>query len=195
MKLFCYCQLIRGEQIRQGRVVLRFQQKKLNRMKRIIYLIVISVVITANALPVSIGECGTWLPESIATSGDPLFYPTYPGGEKALNKFIRKNLVYPEMLKQLEAEGECTMHFTVHEDGSISDISATECRLTHYNPAKMMNHSEEEAIKKECARQMAKEGLRLIRKMKRWNPAIINDAPTEVHHSLKLTFSYEYAER
>lgn len=127
--------------------------------------------------------------------GNPLFFPTYPGGEKALYKFIRKNLVYPEMLKQLEAEGECTMHFTVHEDGSISDISATECRLTHYNPAKMMNHSEEEAIKKECARQMAKEGLRLIRKMKRWNPAIINDAPTAVHHSLKLTFSYEYAER
>lgn len=134
--------------------------------------------------------------EQVRGADNPFFFPTYPGGEKALKKFLKKNMIYPEFLRQMEAEGQCVMHFTVGSDGSISDISATDCKVTSYNAEKWAKYSDQEQVtmKKECARQMAKEGLRLIRKMKRWNPAIRDEIPVSIKHSLTLSFSLEYLE-
>lgn len=122
--------------------------------------------------------------------------PTYPGGEQAYKKFVKKNLKYPDYCKQYEAEGVCTMTFIVNADGTIGEIEAKNCKITYINSAKIEKYSADErkAIKKECSRQMAKEGLRIIRKMKKWNPAQMNGKPTRLRVTQDLDFKINYVD-
>jgi len=45
--------------------------------------------------------------------------PSYPGGEKALAKFIQENIVYPEVALENGVEGEVVVGFAVDERGVI----------------------------------------------------------------------------
>lgn len=94
----------------------------------------------------------------------------YPGGKNALSKYIRRNLQYPDMAKDFQAEGEVIMVFTVNTDGSVSDITATDCKVTYYNENYFSRYSieKQQDIRKELARQFAKEGFRVINGMKSW---------------------------
>lgn len=143
-------------------------------------------VTTVNAQDVNTGE------KQVASDT----IPTYPGGREAFRKFIRKNLQYPDYCAQFGAEGVCTMVFAVEPNGNISNVIAKDCKITHMNSGKTGKYSDTEikAIKKECARQMAKEGLRVIRKMKPWNPGKKNGKPVLIIHSLDLNFSINYIE-
>ena len=117
--------------------------------------------------------------------------PRFPGGDEALKKFLRSNIHYPDYAEPYQAEGVCTMLFVVDIYGNISDVVAKDCKITHVNEGSMASMTDEEkaAVKKECARQMAKEGLRVIRKMKRWNPGMKNGRPVRTLHTLNLSFS------
>lgn len=135
--------------------------------------------------------------DSTPTKVSPQYFPPfYPGGEKALSKFIKKNLSYPTLLGQIEGEGECVMHFTVEEDGTINNITATDCRVIHYNSGMFARYSKEQQslMLKDCAKSMAKEGYRIIRKMKKWHPAVNNNMPVSVKYSLPLHFSMNYVD-
>ncbi len=48
--------------------------------------------------------------------------PKFPGGKKALDEFIRTNLVYPEEALKNKIEGVVTVEFDIDADGNISDI-------------------------------------------------------------------------
>lgn len=47
---------------------------------------------------------------------------------------------------------------------------------------------------KDCAKSMAKEGYRIIRKMKKWHPAVNNNMPVSIKYSLPLHFSMNYVD-
>lgn len=48
--------------------------------------------------------------------------PEFPGGSKAYNNFLLKNLKYPEQAKKMGVEGRVFIAFIVNEDGSLSDF-------------------------------------------------------------------------
>lgn len=48
--------------------------------------------------------------------------PEFIGGETALNTFIVKNMVYPEIAIEMGVEGTVFLGFVVNKDSSISDI-------------------------------------------------------------------------
>jgi len=48
--------------------------------------------------------------------------PAYPGGEKAMNDFIKKNLKYPEAEKKAGIQGTVYVTFVVGWDGIISNV-------------------------------------------------------------------------
>ncbi|MFN3329266.1 MAG: energy transducer TonB [Fervidobacterium pennivorans] len=48
--------------------------------------------------------------------------PIFPGGEKALFKFIIKNVKYPEEARRKGVEGRVLVSFIIEKDGSISNI-------------------------------------------------------------------------
>jgi len=51
-----------------------------------------------------------------------LHIPKYPGGKDAYQKFIRENIVYPELALTNKAEGFVYLVYTVNNIGEISDI-------------------------------------------------------------------------
>ena len=86
------------------------------------------------------------------------------------------------------------MLFVVDVDGTISGVMAKDCKITQINEGALssMTEAEKAATKKECARQMAKEGMRLIRLMKKWTPGKKNGKPIRSVHTLDLSFSIDY---
>lgn len=126
----------------------------------------------------------------IKSLSDSVIETRYPKGTEGLNKFIRNNLQYPEMAKAIKAEGDVFMHFTINPDGSISDITATECKISNYNKECLGKYPSEQQkdIYNECIRQFAKEGYRVIKNMKKWLPAPDNNAKQiKMHQRIKFT--------
>lgn len=93
--------------------------------------------------------------------------PEFTGGKKALSKFYRKNLVYPEQALANRIEGTVYLQFTVEIDGTLSDIIVLQ---------PIGYGCEEEAI-------------RLIKLMPPWEPAKDNGVP--VRKSMNLPVKFE----
>ncbi|MFT7591714.1 MAG: protein TonB [bacterium] len=55
--------------------------------------------------------------------------PSFPGGPDALNRFLRKNLKYPDDCEELEREGTVRVMFIVDEEGRITEIKVLDNEL------------------------------------------------------------------
>jgi len=47
----------------------------------------------------------------------------YPGGENELQKFIKKNLLYPKLALSNNIEGEVLIKYKINPNGNITNIS------------------------------------------------------------------------
>ena len=47
--------------------------------------------------------------------------PTYPGGRKALQEFVRKNLQYPKEALENKIEGTVSLKYTINHKGAVID--------------------------------------------------------------------------
>jgi TonB family protein len=74
--------------------------------------------------------------------------PRFPGGDKALSDFIKRNMRYPKSAKKKGIEGRVVVRFFVETDG----------KLTNFSIAKSVNS------------QLDKEALRIVKKMPKWEP-------------------------
>lgn len=116
--------------------------------------------------------------------------PKYRGGDKALLRFISSNLKYPELAAKYHVEGKVIMHFLVNTDGTISDISAGDCTIERFNTTKFAQEPEakQKELKELFALLFAKEGARVIRKMRKWTPAQKDGQVVRVKFNLPLRF-------
>ena len=82
------------------------------------------------------------------------------------------------------------MKFTVGKDGSIRNLSAADCRITDYDK-KVFNRltaGEQERLRKACTKGFAKEAVRVVRAMPRWEPAEMDGEKVDVAFSLPVGF-------
>ena len=116
--------------------------------------------------------------------------PEFKGGQKALKKFLSKNLEYPEVAANYSVEGSVIMTFVVGEDGSLSDISAHDCKIERFNTTKFSQETEsrQKELKKQFALLFAKEGARVIRKMPKWTPGTLNGKAVRIKFDLRISF-------
>jgi protein TonB len=84
--------------------------------------------------------------------------PEFKGGQKALKKFLSKNLEYPEVAANYSVEGSVIMTFVVGVDGSLSNISAHDCKIERFNTTKFSQEAEsrQKELKKQFALLFAK---------------------------------------
>ena len=117
--------------------------------------------------------------------------PMFRGGQEALKKFLTNNVTYPKAAAAYGVEGSVVMTFFVNEDGSLSDISAKDCKIDRFNTTKFSQETEarQKEIKEEFALLFAKEGARVIRKMPKWSPAKLNGKPVRVKCNQSIKFS------
>ncbi len=93
--------------------------------------------------------------------------PSYPGGEKALAKFIQENIIYPEAAIENGVEGEVMVGFAVDERGVI------------YTPI----------VKGDLAGYGLDEAAtNVVAKMPLWNPGQIQGRNVKSYFSLPIKF-------
>jgi protein TonB len=92
--------------------------------------------------------------------------PQFPGGEKALLKFISDNLKYPEEALRNNLEGRVTLRFVVSADGSVKRIEV----MKSVDPA------------------LDDEAVRVISLLPTWKPGKQNGKPVPVWFSVPVYF-------
>lgn len=93
----------------------------------------------------------------------------YPKGDKAMNEFITKTMVYPVAAKENSVEGTVVLTIVVKADGSIGNVK----------------------VNRMIDPDLEAEAIRIVRKMPKWTPATNADgkaieSPTTISVKFKL---------
>ena len=106
----------------------------------------------------------------IDTDDAPLIFaeqmPEFPGGTASLNKWLSRNINYPETAVNLGLHGRVYLNFVVDKNGSISDIKVT--------------RGVDEILDKEA--------IRVISEMPKWKPGRQNGQPVKVAYNIYISF-------
>jgi protein TonB len=94
--------------------------------------------------------------------------PTFPGGEKKMAKFIKKNIVHPPAAYKEGRAGICYITFIVEKDGSLSDI-------------RVLKGASGGA-------DLDEEALRVVKSMPKWKPGKQNGHTVRVAYNLPIRF-------
>lgn len=74
--------------------------------------------------------------------------PLFPGGEEAMQSFIKSKVKYPEMSIQMGDQGKVYVRFVVEKDGSITNVS----------------------VARGVTPELDKEAIRVVKMMPNWSP-------------------------
>lgn len=92
--------------------------------------------------------------------------PEFVGGTKALHKYLKANLKYPQKAVDENISGEVLLSFVVEKDGSLSDIK----------------------VIRGLSRETDYEAIRLLENCPKWKPGMQNGTPCRVQYSLPINF-------
>lgn len=93
--------------------------------------------------------------------------PEYPGGEKALLKFISDNTKYPKKAKKKNISGKVIVKFAVDVDGKVKDVK----------------------ISKSAHPLIDEEALRVIRLLEDWTPGFKDGEAIKVVFAVPIKFT------
>jgi len=93
--------------------------------------------------------------------------PEFPGGESALENFLKNNIFYPKAARENHIQGTVYITFVVEKDGSLSDIKVLR------------------GIGGGCD----EEALRVVKLMPKWNPGKQNGKAVKVQYTLAVKFN------
>jgi TonB family protein len=91
-------------------------------------------------------------------------YPQFPGGLKAYQKFLNENLKWPS---QIDAQGKVIISFIVEKDGRLTNIK----------------------VDKKLGAEFDNEALRVIKKMPRWEPAMLKGKSVRCRYTIPINFA------
>lgn len=106
------------------------------------------------------------LEESPIYTGSVQESPEFPGGQSALLKFLKDNVVYPATAKDQGIQGKVFVRFTVTKDGTIKNIQ----------------------ILKSPHKSLSEETLRVLKLMPKWTPAKANGKAIDMEYTLPVNF-------
>ncbi len=95
----------------------------------------------------------------------------FPGGQKAMMKFLASEIKYPQIAIKNNISGRVYLKFKVEKDGTISDI----------NIARGMANCPE------CEQ----EAIRVVKSMPKWTPAVQNDQYVSSYFLLPFNFQLQ----
>ena len=104
------------------------------------------------------------------TEKNEIVMPSYPGGEKALLKFIIEETRYPSEARVKKEVGEVLVAFSIGMDGYISGVRV----LRSVSPS------------------LDAEAVRVVKKMKPWFPGKRNGVPVRAEMTIPINFKIIY---
>ena len=115
--------------------------------------------------------------------------PSFRGGDRGLQEFIKQNLKYPSMAQAYGVSGRVIMQFKIDSLGYVSDPKATRF-LLKYDTLLLSRESEARQIelKEQIPQLLEEECARVIALMPRWSPAKISGKVVSMKYNLPFTF-------
>ena len=115
--------------------------------------------------------------------------PSFRGGDRGLQEFIKQNLKYPSMAQAYGVSGRVIMQFKIDSLGYISDVKAAKHSL-RYDTLLLSRESEARQIelKEQIPQQLEEECARVIALMPRWSPAKISGKVVSMKYNLPFMF-------
>ena len=115
--------------------------------------------------------------------------PSFPGGNRALQDFLRQNLRYPPTAQAYGVSGRVIMQFVIDSVGYVSNIKHVKDFLK-YDTLLLCRESEARQIqlKEQIARQLEDECVRVITLMPRWAPGKMNGKAVNIKYNLPFKF-------
>lgn len=116
------------------------------------------------------GSNGT---DTAAKGNEATFYvyaekaPQFPGGPKAMEKYIQQNLQYPKIDMQLNHQGKVVVHAIVNPDGTLTEIG----------------------ISSGLTPTMNAEAVRIVESMPPWEPGIVKEHPVRIYVNIPIHFA------
>ncbi len=95
--------------------------------------------------------------------------PQFKGGEEALQKFIKKNLEYPERARKKKIQGAVVVAFLIDEKGDCSNFK----------------------VIKSLERSCDAAAIRALQKMPPWKPAKVNNKAVATEMQMPVTFQLD----
>ncbi len=92
--------------------------------------------------------------------------PEFPGGQKALMKYIGRNLNYPQVAADNGVQGRVFLKFVVEKDGSVGEVQVLR------SPDKLLE----------------KEAVRVVKTIPKFKPGKQRGKPVRVWYQLPVTF-------
>lgn len=90
----------------------------------------------------------------------------YPGGMQALLSFIGENLEYPQKAQDNGTQGKLIVKFVVEKDGTVGS----------FQTVRPLGDGCEEEV------------FRILKKTKKWKPALVNNKPVRSYYRLPVVF-------
>jgi len=106
-------------------------------------------------------------PDNTIYEGGVEVYPEFEGGMKGWEKFLRRNLRYPEMAQETGIQGKVFVSFVIEKDGSVTDVKVVR------------------GIGGGCD----EEAMRVIKKSPKWKPGRQNSQSVRVRYNMPLSFN------
>lgn len=98
--------------------------------------------------------------------------PEFPGGQKAMFKYIADNVVCPLSVQKKGYQGRTYCQFVVNKSGDIFDISI---------------------VKSSGQKDLDKEAERVVSSMPKWKPGKINGEPIRMKYTVPVSYKIEPA--
>ncbi|MBR1787306.1 MAG: energy transducer TonB [Paludibacteraceae bacterium] len=96
--------------------------------------------------------------------------PEFPGGTKALMKYLSENIKYPAIARENGISGKVICTFVVNKDGSIVDV---------------------EVVRSSGESSLDKEAVRVIKSMPKWSPGEQRNKPVRARFNLPVSFKLQ----
>ncbi len=126
--------------------------------------------------------------------------PTFPGGKAEIMKYLSAHLRYPAVAREMQAEAEVLVRFTVDKTGFVRSPIVVETNsqtpLVTAETAKAAKEGDEEAMEVtknyyDAVEALKEEAIHVVRNMPRWEPGRQNGKRIDTSFTLPVSFKLD----
>ena len=111
--------------------------------------------------------------------------PEFPGGDKAMFKYLSDNLSYPKQAREAGIQGKVMVGFVVEADGSITEVKT----IRFFPITDSKEKSKPVTLTMVLQKELEDEAIRVIKAMPKWTPGKQRGRNVRVAYRLPITFT------
>ena len=111
--------------------------------------------------------------------------PEFPGGDKAMFKYLSDNLSYPKHAREAGVQGRVLVGFVVEADGRITEVKT----IRFFPITDSKEKSKPVTLTMVLQKELEDEAIRVVKTMPKWTPGKQRGRNVRVAYRLPITFT------